>query len=408
MKRQWAALLGGFLLALFGSPLQAQFLASPSFMAISVDFPQIQVRAKLVASTPLPINPGTVTIAENGVPVSDVAVATSTAKQILLLLLDRSSSLEGAMPQVKKSAATFVSALPANLKISVISFASDIEINQEFTTDRAALSHAIGVIRPWGGTMLYDAACVAIEALYANSDPRDLRTLVLFTDGRDETPVTREQLSTHNLSDVLTLAQKKTVRVITVGMGELIDADVLKKLARETRGWYLFAPKPAALSEIYRKIARRLELERHYNLSYLTPTPDRDGKPRLIRVDLKLPNGTETALASYVAPLPLRGAPVIVPISPIPVLPPTPVVVPPVPSQAASASSSPASTGGPGGIEILEGRRKRPAPFISGGSMEAPPPDPEPEPAPASPAAQPATGASPAAGLDLPAWGEMK
>lgn len=398
MKKRLNLWVAGILLTLLGSPLQAQFLASPSFMAISVDFPQIQVRAKLVASTPLPITPQTVSITENGQSVGEVSVATSTARQVLLLVLDRSSSLEGVMAQVKKSAAQFVAAIPEGIKISVISFASDIEFNQEFTTDRAALAHSIETIRPWGGTMLYDAAYVAIESLYANSDPRDLRTLVLFTDGRDETPVTREQLSTHNLSDVLALAQKKMVRIISVGMGELIDAEILKKMARETRGLYLFAPKPAALFGIYQKIARRLELERHYNLAYLTPDPNRDGKPREVRIELKLPGGSETAVASYAAPLPLRGSPVIMPVSPIPVIPQPPVAVTPppvIPPQ--SGVASPSSSTGPG-LEILEGRRKRPVALNSGETLDSA--------TPPVPAAASAAVSSP--GLDLPGWGEMK
>jgi len=396
MKRRIIPWVVGILLTLLGSPLQAQFLASPSFMAISVDFPQIQVRAKLVASTSLPITPDTVSITENGLAVGEVSVATSTAKQVLLLLLDRSSSLEGAMAQVKKSAAHFVAAIPDAIKISVISFASDIEFNQEFTTDRAALAHSIETIRPWGGTMLYDAAYVAIESLYSNSDPRDLRTLVLFTDGRDETPVTREQLSTHNLNDVLALAQKKTVRIIAVGMGELIDAEVLKRMARETRGLYLFAPKPAALFGIYQKIARRLELERHYNFGYLKPDANRDGKPREVRIELKLPGGGETAVASYVAPIPLRGSPVIIPVSPIPVIPVPPVAVtpPPAANLPLTVTASPSATSQPG-LEILEGRRKRPVVLNSGEAI-------------GTPAAAPASAAVSSPGLDLPGWGEMK
>lgn len=370
-----------------GLPLHAQFLAPPSFIPISIDFPQIQIRAKLTASMPIQLDRTTVKITEGTMSVEDVAIATSTAKQILLLLLDRSSSLEGVMTQVKKSAAAFITSIPPTLKTAVISFASDIEINQEFTVNRQALAHSIEVVRAWGGTVLYDAAYVAIESLYANSDPRDLRTLVLFTDGRDETPVTREQMSSHSLNDVLNLATKKGVRIIAVGMGELIDSELLKRMARETRGWYLFAPTPAALFGIYQKIARRLEYERHYNLSYLTPNPARDGKPRELMIELHHPGGTETIKTSYVAPLPLEGTlPVNVQVQPKP---------PETVSQTTISSNATIDKPSGPGLQILEERRKRPVSLNPGTVTE-----------PSKPFS--GTGSNSTGGVDLPEWGEVK
>lgn len=289
----------------------------PTFRAIGVDFPQITVRVKLVASATLDLTPDSFRLTENGTPVEGFFLASATPRFFLTLLLDRSSSVESVMGDIKRSAAGFLKSLPPETRISLMSFGSDTDITVDFTTDRRALIEGIKGLRPWGGTALYDALHLACEQLYANSDPRDLRTIVVFTDGRDETPALRTQMSIKNLPEVLQLADRHLIRLITVGMGTEIDRGILKQMARETNGWECYAPTARELYGIYESISRAIRRERHFVLHYLTPHPERDGARRTVDLAVRLP-GKETVdgQAVYEAPV-RRGG-----IRPLPPLPP--------------------------------------------------------------------------------------
>lgn len=269
-------------------------LASATCQALSLDFPQMVVRLKLLASEAITVKGDTFQMWEDDSPIASYSVATSKPRQFLILLLDRSSSLERMIRDIKESAASFIKALPDDVKLSLISFASDVEIHTDFTCDKRVLYHELKGIRPWGGTTLYDGIYLACERLYADSAPQDLRTLVVFTDGRDETPALRQRMSIRTLEDDLKLAGRHNIRIITVGMGEEIDREVLKTLAATTNGWSLFAPTPNELYGVYSLIAESLRLERHFSLSYLSPNPDRDGSKRIVKVQATLPDGKLT------------------------------------------------------------------------------------------------------------------
>ena len=336
--------LAGLLLGTGGSTVRAAEVGSTTFHAQTVDFPLISLRLKLSSPTPLSLTPDTVRLSEDGSDIPAWSIASATPRQIMTFLLDRSSSLELSISDVRRSAQEFLKSLPDWLKIEVISFASDTEINQQFTTDRKELEHALDGIRAWGGTALYDSIFLACDRLHSNSDPRDFRTLVLFTDGRDETPVGHRQMSIKNLDEVLAYARKRNVRIVAIGMGQLIDKSVLQQLARETGGWYRYAPTAKDLFGIFEKISARMKNERHYQISYQTPNPQRDNTSRQVKANFTLPGFSDTLATEYIAPLPLliRGAP------PAPVL-----ILPAFPSQP-SVSDKPVLD-----IKIRENQRRR-------------------------------------------------
>ena len=250
---------------------------SRPIVAVSVDYPQIRLRVKILASSSADIGRDDFELWENDQLVPLNVVASRTPRQSMILLLDRSSSIAPSVRDIKLSAARFLMALPRKAKIGVISFASDVEINQRFTTNRKDLLKAIRGIRPWGGTALYDALYLSCEQLYSDSDPSDLRTLVVFTDGKDETPALRKRMSIKTLKEVLAIATRNNIRIIAVGMGTEIDRQKLKQLARATNGWYQYAPSAKELFGIYSRIAQRLKQEQHFRLGYLTPVQRNSG-----------------------------------------------------------------------------------------------------------------------------------
>lgn|GEM_PF-4998122 len=268
----------------------------------NLDFPFLQISAKIFSESPVRIASGTFRVFENGAEISDVSVTEAHPRQYLVLLLDRSSSLEAVIGTIRSSACYLIEALPPEIKIEVISFASDSEINKEFTFDRDEIRRAINSIRSWGGTTLFDATFLACEQLYMYSGPDDMKTIILFTDGKDETPTCIPQMSIKTLPEVLVAAEKRNARIITLGMGEKIDEQVLKRMAKETRGWYLFAPSPNELIGAYGKLCERMRMERHYRISCTTPNAAFDESTRDLKIIYSCAETTEETVISYQVP----------------------------------------------------------------------------------------------------------
>ena len=290
-----------------GGPLTTSWKTEPTFKANWVGFPQITLRMKLIASEPITVGSDTFQITEDGTRIEGFSLASATPRSYLVLLLDRSSSVGPVVGDIKRSAARFVFSLPADARISLMSFGSDTDINCDFTTEKSALVEGIKGLRAWGGTAFYDALYLACEQLYASSDPRDLRTVVLFTDGRDETPALRTRMSIKSLDDVLKLAERNNIRLITVGMGTDIDREVLQRMAQETGGWECYAPTAKELSGIYQSISRQIQMERHFILHYMTPQTVRDGSSRKVEIKARLPAETVSGIATYEAPTGRKG-----------------------------------------------------------------------------------------------------
>ncbi|HNV68551.1 MAG TPA: hypothetical protein PKO06_02555, partial [Candidatus Ozemobacteraceae bacterium] len=138
--------LRAFLLLIVFSSLWPLFAAGPealSVHAVTVDFPLISIRVKLIASGSFDVSASTFAINEGGAAIADFAVASATPRQIMAFVLDRSSSLENQIKDVRRSAVAFLKSLPVGLKIEVLSFASDVEIDQEFTLARNDLISAV-------------------------------------------------------------------------------------------------------------------------------------------------------------------------------------------------------------------------------------------------------------------------
>jgi hypothetical protein len=290
------------LIGLLGMAFPA-FAAQMTFLPVTVDFPQMLIKTKIVSLATVTIDVHSFEVCDNGTPVSGVHVQRATARQSLTLLLDRSSSLENVIGEVRRSAAGFVSALPTDVKTSLISFAGDIDMAQDFTFDKSLILHAIHQVRAWGGTALYDAACLAIEQLHIHSDPRDLKTLVLFTDGRDETPVGRKQMSIKDFPEVLRLAKQYSIRIIPVALGTEIDEEKLKEMAKLTGGFFLHAPTVKELFGVYQKLAQRMKMEHIFNIGFLSPHPIKDGSRHRVKILTRLEGQSFDREVEYFAPL---------------------------------------------------------------------------------------------------------
>lgn len=299
MKKALTTIL--ILLASFQAVNAADF-SSEIFQVNSAGFPKIAVLLKVFNKTPVELKNDNFTISEDNTGISSFELVFQKNRHYMVLVIDRSSSIEPAMNSVKQAAAGFVQSMVSDVSMSVLSFGSDIDFNHEFSSDGESLVASIQKLRPWGGTTLYDALYSACEELNNKAGRSDLKTIVCLTDGRDSAPNGVTPMSTHTPDEVKKLAVDKGVRLITVGLGNDIDETVLKDFSRSTNGWYLQTTTPDQLSKLYEALSQRMKLERYYRLSYTTPKPSPDGTRRNIEIVSRLQGAENQGKGSYLAP----------------------------------------------------------------------------------------------------------
>lgn len=101
-----------------------------------------------------------------------------------------------------------------------------------------AIRRRVGV---GGKTALVDAVNLAYDQV---DDTRDMKLVVAFTDGR-------ENSSTVSLDEITARASEYQAPVLAVGLGDKIDHDFLLQLAGRTGGFYVHVPHSDGLIRMY-------------------------------------------------------------------------------------------------------------------------------------------------------------
>ncbi len=283
------------------------FAADTGFSSViesvsAVDFPKIRLMVRVFTPDGTELKFDAFQLSERKTPVATFSVELVRKEPFVSLLLDRSSSMEPVVETVKESAAAFVRGMQGPGRISLVTFASDIDLVTEFTRDQEILLTGIRKMRPWGGTALFDALYQSCEQLRSAAQIDDRKTIVLLTDGRDESPQGTPGFSTHKADEVIAHVCKNNVRVICVALGTNIDESFLKKIAVDTKGALLRAPSADKLAGIFQAIGARMMLERRYRIAYSTPSPERDGTRRELTLESRLKGLKDQGTGFYLAP----------------------------------------------------------------------------------------------------------
>jgi len=290
------------ILCFTASLAQANDLTASITHVDATGFPVIEAMLQVYNDQPIDLTSKDFVVEENISKITEFTLVPQEFKHYLVLAIDRSSSIEPAMPDVKKAAAVLVESLAGEFEIAVVSFGSDIDIDHDFSTDKKSLIAAIGKIRPWGGTALFDALYDSCEELESKADLNDLKTVVCLTDGQDSTPSGKHQLSRRDRQEVSKYALDKNIRVINLGLGNDIDAQFLSGLASETGGWYLQTATSDQLAGLCDKLSKRLKLKKHYRLSYNSPIPATESPRRTLKVALTYNGLTAEGSRQYHTP----------------------------------------------------------------------------------------------------------
>jgi tight adherence protein B len=134
------------------------------------------------------IDPSSISLSIDGTPLQPT-VATIGAKaapavvRTAMLVVDVSGSMQGtAIEGAKQAANSFLSAIPDDVKVGLVTVSTTATVTAAPTTDRKLLRDDIAALQASGNTALYDGTLLALQSVGANGS----RTIVLLTDGHDE------------------------------------------------------------------------------------------------------------------------------------------------------------------------------------------------------------------------------
>ncbi|MDD5110264.1 MAG: VWA domain-containing protein [Patescibacteria group bacterium] len=182
----------------------------------------------------------------------------------VMLVFDRSGSMAydsgKRMADAKAAAKGLVGMLSPVDKGGLVSYASQVTLDQTLSSSTTTLAAKIDAITALGATNIGDA----IKAATAELDSSRARTTaahieILLTDGRANKPFGigygEDPRDVNYAINQATAAAAKGVKIFTIGLGTEINSAMLQQIASTTGGLYYFSPTSGDLDAIYRHIA---------------------------------------------------------------------------------------------------------------------------------------------------------
>jgi tight adherence protein B len=190
-----------------------------------------------------------ITIDDSAVVASAAPVGEQTTHvdRTSVLVIDTSGSMLGAgISGAKSAAAAFLNAVPADVKVGLVTFSDRPVLVVAPTTDRAQVRQAISGLHAHGETALYDAVALALKSLGRTGS----RNIVLLTDGAD----TKSKTS---LGELVPRVQAAKVTVDAVGF-RTTDAQStpLRSIAQSGGGQVIAATEAQSLAAAFAGAAR--------------------------------------------------------------------------------------------------------------------------------------------------------
>ncbi len=185
---------------------------------------------------------------------SEAATASSSTdvQRTSILAIDTSNSMKGArIAEAKKAALAYLSTVPDNVNVGVVTFDDTVKVLVAPTLDRTAATTAINGLTLTLQTALYDGVLGALKAAGPSGENAGQRKILILSDGKDTTNT--------NLADVLDAVKKSgaSVDVVSLQQGDEANAP-LNSIASAGKGTVLTAADPAALTAAFSREADAL------------------------------------------------------------------------------------------------------------------------------------------------------
>jgi VWFA-related protein len=200
------------------------------------------------------------------------------------LLVDASNSIRDRFKFEQDAAIEFLNQIIRRQfdQAFVIGFDTTPEVTQSFTDNTEALSKGVRMLRPGGGTAMYDAIYYACRDEIMAKDKGNLatrRAIILLSDGDDnQSRVSREE--------AVEMAQKAEVIIYAISTNtsgqELKGDKVLEHFAEETGGRAFRPFKIQDVSDAFSQIQE--ELRSQYAISYKPADLQPNGKYHSIQI----------------------------------------------------------------------------------------------------------------------------
>jgi Mg-chelatase subunit ChlD len=208
------------------------------------------VRAPFVLVVAILLGPTLATVMAQSVEMTDCATYLDEAAYrnvSFALVVDRSGSMssDNAMQQTIDALVTFIQEMRPEDEAAIISFASDVSVDLQFTGNKERLTAAVRNLRTGGSTRLNDAIAAGARLL---SGRRGARVLVVFTDGVENGSNLRDR-------DVRQMNIGEHALTYSLGLGQ-VDTDALQSFARATGGEYRYANRASDVRGIYQAVQR--------------------------------------------------------------------------------------------------------------------------------------------------------
>lgn len=193
------------------------------------------------------LDPSQITLLENGVPRQvSLRCPGVVERNAVVLVLDNSGSMLGAMPKLIEASKRLVDSLGAMDECAVITFGRGINVVQDFTTDKALLKGVLDNMTANGGTPLFDASYEGCGLLQSRAGNKHA---VIITDGDDNQ-------STHTDQDVIDVANMIGAKLHTISFAvNPALQGIMQRMAVETGGVFFVVTRPSDLPAIYETIA---------------------------------------------------------------------------------------------------------------------------------------------------------
>lgn len=221
---------------------------------------------------------------DNKPPQSVVAFRSETDLPLRVgLLIDASNSVRDRFRFEQQAAMEFLAQIirPRSDQAFVLGFDTTYEITQDFTDNTENLARGIRMLRPGGGTAMYDALYFACrdKLLKASAGYPVRRAIILLSDGDDnQSRVTQ--------AETIEMAQRAEVIIYAISTNvtnmKTRGDKILEKLAEATGGRAFFPFKIEDVSNAFTEIQD--ELRSQYAVAYKPANFMADGRYRAIEI----------------------------------------------------------------------------------------------------------------------------
>jgi VWFA-related protein len=212
----------------------------------------------------------------------------------IALVLDDSGSVDPELEYLKLAATRFVEELHRLDEVAVVGFHRKAELIQGRTQRKLLMKEAIGKLRGYGATALFDGAVLGFDSI---RQARGEKKMLLLTDGNDQVYFGGRALSLENADDLIARARAEGVEIYTIGLGQHTNEAMLQRIARKTGGMAWYAPHPRHLREVFDAIARSMTAT--YRVRYLSPNSRREKQDRTVTLDMTYQKHAGRGVGTY-------------------------------------------------------------------------------------------------------------